>query len=167
VAEILRSSNLRGTGTVVFPAVDRDTLVQTAHIELTVKDWLKEPSAGSAAAHPAINLPAYILTNMGSYAQDSREFGYACNAVHLKEMFDVQYDPQFKLSRLPTDTKLGIDGISFTASYQFADNRLRGERELVISQSYQYCSPQEYERRKNVMRQIVRHLRAPLLYAQE
>lgn len=165
--KILQGSNLNGKGFLTFPTVNRDIQVQTASFELDIKNLLREPTAGSLVAHPGINMPIYILNNMGNHNQESREFGYFCLATRLIEEFAVQFDSKFKIMRPPTDLTVGIEGIRFTASYQFANNRLSGTRELVISKDGQYCSAQEYDRRKTAMRQIVRHLRAPILYSQD
>ena len=167
VTEILRSGNLRGSGTLTYPKVNTDIQKQTLVADLTITDLLREPTAGSAAVHPMVNIPVYILNNMGNHAQDSREFGYSCNSMRQREDIDVTYDTAYKLSRPPANFEAKIKGITFNATYQTVGNRITGTRELVIDHDSQYCSPQEYERRKGIMRQIQRHLRAPLLYTQD
>ena len=167
VAEILRSGNLRGSGTLTYPKVNTDIAKQSLVADLTILDLLREPSAGSMAVHPMVNIPVYILNNMGNHAQESREFGYSCNSASQREEFDVTYASAYKLSRVPTNFDAKIKGISFSATYQTTGNRITGTRELVIDHDSQYCSPQEYERRKGIMRQIQRHLRAPVLYTQD
>lgn len=167
VDEILRTSNLKGSGTLTYPKVNTDIEKQSLKTELEIMDLLREPTAGSAAVHPAVNIPVYILSNMGNHAQESREFGYSCNSMRMREEIDISYDAAYKLSRLPANFEAKIKGVSFTANYQTVGNRITGSRELLISHDSQYCSPQEYERRKGIMRQIQRHLRAPVLYAQD
>jgi predicted transglutaminase-like cysteine proteinase len=167
VDEILRTSNFKGSGTLTYPKVNTDIEKQSLKAELEIADLLREPTAGSAAVHPSLNMPVYILSNMGNHAQESREFGYSCNSMRMREEMDITYDAAYKLSRLPANFEAKIQGVSFTATYQTTGNRITGSRELLISHDSQYCSPQEYERRKGIMRQIQRHLRAPVLYAQD
>jgi hypothetical protein len=167
MAEILRSGNLKGTGSLTYPKINSDVQKQTAKAEVAISDLLREPTAGSFAVHPQLNFPVYILNNMGNHTQESREFGYSCNSMRMREEMDITYDAAYKLSRLPANFEAKIKGISFTATYQTTGNRITGSRELLISHDSQYCSPQEYERRKGIMRQIQRHLRAPVLYTQD
>jgi hypothetical protein len=167
IQQILQSSNLRGSGFLKFPKIDRDVQKQTASAELEIKDLLREPSAGSVASHPVINLPVYILNNMGSHVPETREFSYACNSMRLAEDFVVKYDPKYQITRPPTDMQARIDGITFKSQYKFENNTLSGTRELLIDHTDQECTPQEYQRRKAIMRQIVRHLRTPMLYSQQ
>lgn len=164
--QILQSSNHRGSGFLKFDKVNRDVQKQKASAEFEIKDLLREPTAGSAVTHPSLNLPIYILNNMGNHSQDKREFAYACNSFTAKEEFEIAYDSKYQLTRPPVDIQISIEGVTFSASYKFANNVLWGTRTMVISHPSQECTPQEYLRRKATMVQIARHLRAPMLYSQ-
>ena len=164
--QILQSSNFKGSGFLKFDKVNRDVQKQMASAEFEIKDLLREPTAGAAVTHPSLNLPIYILNNMGNHTQESREFAYACNSFTAKEEFEVTYDSKYQLTRPPVDTRISLEGVEFSATYKFADNVLTGSRTMVISHPSQECTSQEYLRRKDTMLKIARHLRAPMLYSQ-
>ena len=167
VQKLLTASNMRGTGAVRFPAIQRDVQRQTLELDLDVPTFLAEPEAGSISANPALTMPIFAVGYLGDYAADQRQFAMACLPVRIREDFELHFDPEFKLLRAPDSVKLAHqDGVTYEAQYRLANQVLTGWRELTLSQARHWCSPADYSARKSVMTSIRRNLRATILYQQ-
>jgi Transglutaminase-like superfamily/Domain of Unknown Function with PDB structure (DUF3857) len=167
VQALLNAAGARGTGTATYPAVQRVSQTQALDLELQVRNFLEEPQAGNLSPNPTLNLPFFILSNMGNYAVDDRATAMACVPMRVREEFEIRMDPAFKLRRVPENLRLvHEDGLAFEAQYKLEANVLTGWRELTASQQRHWCSPTQYANRKAMMQRVVRHLRGTLLYEQ-
>lgn len=168
IQKILESSRLRGRGFTQYSAVQRDSQVQSLKInDLEINNLLNDPSGGAVAPHPALNIPVYILSQMGNYTAAKRDFAFLCTPVQLREEFELTLDPAFSILRVPNDLKeMHADGIAFESQYVRTGNRITGWRELTLSHPRQVCSAAEYAARKPSMNLIAQHLRAGILYQQ-
>jgi transglutaminase-like putative cysteine protease len=164
VQRILKDSNLRGSGSLRYDKINRDIQEQSFEADVSISDALRQPDAGVLGLNPSLNTPIYILRNMGNYQQERRTLPYVCNSVKVREEFTMELEAGFKLSRIPTPLIKDIEGIRFESSHQQTGNTITGWRELEISHPKQECSPEEYRRRRLTMLEIVRHLRAQMLY---
>lgn len=167
VQKLLSSSNMRGTGAVRYPAIQRDVQRQALELDLELPALLAEPEAGSVAAHPGLNFPIFAAAYLGNYAADRRQLAMVCAPVRVREDFELHFDPEFKLLRAPESVKLTQpDGVLYEAQYRLDGQVLAGWRELTLSQARHWCSPADYSARRSVMTSIRRNLRATILYQQ-
>ncbi|HVL77501.1 MAG TPA: transglutaminase domain-containing protein [Noviherbaspirillum sp.] len=168
VQRILETSRLSGRGFIHFPAVQRERQQQSMRLDLeNVRNLIVDPAAGSLAPHPALNLPLYILSNMGNYAAEARRHPMTCTPVRLREDFELNLDPGFDILRIPKDAREEhADGIVFEARYTVNGNRLSGWRELILDHGRHSCNVDQYKERRAVMQRIDQHLRGSVLYTQ-
>ncbi len=168
VQKILEGSGYRGRGFTQYPAVQRDTQVQSMKItDLEIDNLLGDPNAGSISPHPSVNLPMYVVSNMGDYTAPKRDFAVFCVPIQVREEFELRFDPAFQLLRVPASVKEShADGIAFEAQYTRDGNTVKGWRELTLSQTRHVCSADDYAARKPVMNRIAQHLRSGILYQQ-
>ncbi|MBC7468586.1 MAG: DUF3857 domain-containing protein, partial [Ramlibacter sp.] len=101
VQKLLTASNMRGTGAVRFPAVQRDVQRQTLELDLDVPTFLAEPEAGSISANPALTMLTFAVGYLGNYAADELQLAMACLPVRVREDFELHFAPEFKLLRAP------------------------------------------------------------------
>ena len=168
VQKILEGSGLRGRGFMQYPAVQHDVQGQTLKIvNLEIDNLLGDASAGSINPHPTVNLPVYVLSNMGNYTAPRRDFAFTCTPVQVREEFEVRFDPAFQLLRVPANFKESQpDGIAFEAHYARDGNTIKGWREMTLSHTRHSCSAEDYAARKPVMNRIAQHLRSAVLFQQ-
>jgi Domain of Unknown Function with PDB structure (DUF3857)/Transglutaminase-like superfamily len=162
--KILKDSNLRGSGSLRYDKINRDVAEQAFEADVNIRGALSQPDAGVLGLNPALNTPIYILRNIGNYQQERRSLPYVCNSAKVREEFTLEMEAGFKLSRVPVPLKKEINGIRFESSHQQTGNTITGWREIEISHPEQECSPEEYRRRRLTMLEIVRHLRAQMIY---
>jgi hypothetical protein len=111
-------------------------------------------------------LPIYVGVGDTYYAA-MREYALECTPNTVREEFELQFDPAFKLSHVPKNMELNNeDGIHFVSEYKLEGNTLRGTRTMVLSQKRNVCSPTDYAKRKPSFDLITKHLKAKLLYQQ-
>jgi hypothetical protein len=164
--QIMQTSGMRGTGVLRYPAVQRDTQRQSLELDIETPSLLADAQAGSFNPNPRVNLPVYIVNQMGNYSVERREQPMVCPPAHVREEFEVTFDPAFRLTRVPGDFKVKEPAIDFEAHYQLDGQVLSGWRELTLTRASYVCSAAEYAARKPVMERIARHLRSALLYQQ-
>jgi hypothetical protein len=147
--------------------VQRDILEQSLSFKVHAQDFLNDTEAGAVVVHPRLsNMSEYIGPGFG-YAAAARSYSRDCVPITRTESFEVDFDPVFKVSRIPQSAKIdGPDGISFTSDYQLDGNTIRGRRTLVLAQPRNICSPQDYKNRKSTLDRITKHLRKIALYQQ-
>lgn len=168
VQRILEASRLRGSGFAQYPAVQREVQQQSFNLQADIDDLLTDPLAGSINPHPGLNLPLDILSNMGNYSAGQRSYATTCTPVALREEFELQFDPAYKITRVPQDVSLTHnDGVTFAAQYRKEGNTLKGWRELTLSHQRHVCTPADYDDRKETFNRIAQHLRSSVLYQQQ
>ena len=167
VQTLLGTAGLRGTGEARYPAIQRAAQNQALEVDLEVRNFLDEPQAGNLNPNPTLNLPFFIVFNMGNYAAEDRLSAMACSPIRLREEFEMRFAPSFRIRRVPDNVRLvHDDGLLFEAQYKLEDNVLTGWRELTASQPRQWCTPTQYANRKSMMQRVARHLRSTILYEQ-
>jgi transglutaminase-like putative cysteine protease len=167
VQKLLTASDMKGTGVVRFPAIQRDVQRQTMELDIDVPALLSEPQGGSLRVNPALALPVFALGLLGNYEADKRQVAMPCPPVRVREEFELHFAPEFKLFKAPDNVKLSLpDGVAYEAQYRLEAQVLTGWRELVQSQRRHWCSPADYSARRSVMNDIRRNLRASVLYQQ-
>ncbi len=167
VQRLLSSSNLRGTGAIRYPAIERNVQRQSLELDLELPAFLGEPEAGSVAANPGLNFPIFAAAYLSNYAAERRQLAMVCLPVRVREDFELHFDPAFKLLRAPESVKLTqLDGVVYEAQYRLDGQVLTGWRELTLAQPRHWCSAADYSARRPVMTSIRRNLRATILYQQ-
>ncbi len=164
VQQIIQQSGLQGTGFLRNEKVNRDSIEQSFEADLSIRDLLKNTDAGAVVPNPPLNLPIYVLNNLGNHQQERRTMPYVCNSMQVREEFSMEFEAGFKLYRVPASFTREISGIRFTSSYIQSGNKIAGWREIEIDHPEQECSPDEYRRRRLAMLDIVRHLRSQIIY---
>jgi Transglutaminase-like superfamily/Domain of Unknown Function with PDB structure (DUF3857) len=167
VQKLLAASNMRGTGAALFPPIQRYEQRQKLELNLDVPAFLAEPQAGTVRVHPSLTLPIFSVGFISSYAEERRQLAMGCVPVHVREDFEMRFDPEFKLLRAPDDIKLAEHkGILYEAHYKLEGQVLTGWRELTLDQKQHWCSAAEYAVRRPAMLRIRRNLLSTLLYQQ-
>jgi transglutaminase-like putative cysteine protease len=168
VQKILESGRQQGRGFTQYPTVQRDAQTQNFKIaDLEIDSLLSDPNAGSINPHPTINLPMYVLSNMGNYTTPKRDYAFTCTPINVREEFQVTFDAAYQLIRVPTNLKESHDdGIAFEAQYTRHGNTVKGWRELTLSHKRHICSSNDYLARKPAMNRIAQHLRSSVLFQQ-
>lgn len=166
VQKILESSRWQGRGFAKYSKVQREFQQQSIEItDLEIDNLLADPQGGALNPHPALNLPMYILSNMGNHTAAHRELAYTCTPLSAREEFELTFDPAFALLKIPEDLKVALaNEVAFEAHYLREGNRLTGWREITISQPRHICSSADYAARKGIMNRIARNLRSTVLY---
>jgi Transglutaminase-like superfamily/Domain of Unknown Function with PDB structure (DUF3857) len=164
IQRILQQSGLQGTGFLRHEKVNRDSMEQTFEAEMSVRDLLKNSDAGATVLNPPLNMPIYVLNNLGNHQQERRTTPYVCNSMKVREEFSIEFEEGFKLNRVPSALNRDMPGIRFASSYQQTGNKIEGWREIEIEHAEQECSPTEYRRRRLFMLDAVRHLRSQVIY---
>jgi len=168
IQRILQASGLRGKGFAQYPAVQRELQQQSFTAQVDIQNLLPNPQAGSLNPHPVVSgLPVYILSNMGSYSANQRDYATLCTPITVREEFELHLDKAFELMRVPEGLALAHeDGIAFRSAYQRDGQVVKGWREFSAQQPRHVCSPEQYASRKAVMNRIAQHLRSNLLFQQ-
>jgi hypothetical protein len=166
ITRVLAQSNWTGAGSFKHSPVNRDTLTQSIQWDVRIKNFLQDPEAGSISAHPGLAIYSHISQYMGNWSQENREFGSQCGAYRVQESFEVNFDPRYKVLRIPAPLVIKEPGIQFTSSLKLVDQKLVGEREIIFENETQECQPEEYARRQKLVDRILRHLRSPVLFMQ-
>ena len=162
----LAAVGFAGRGRFSPNPVNRDLLEQSNSWNLTIRNFLAEPTAGSLSVHPGLNISTHISQIMGSYVQEKRDFGSPCVAFKVNETFHVSFDPKFNILRVPKGTSINQPGIRFDSVITREGNVITGSRSIEYSNDNVECSPAEYARRRATMVEIARHLRSPVLFMQ-
>jgi hypothetical protein len=165
VNRVLTSSGWVGEGSFSPGPIERDRLEQTLTWNVTVKNFLVDPDAGAIAAHPGLNIQSHIVHLIGGWTQERREFDANCQSYAVQEKFEVQFDDDLQILRVPKAADVSIPGISFKASLTQNGQTIVGSREIKFDNESAVCTPQEYQRRRVAMMQINRQLRSPVLYS--
>jgi hypothetical protein len=165
---ILSASRLEGSGTVDWPTMREQSQTQRVRLEFgEIRGLLADAQAGSVAPHPLVALPVYILRNLGDQSLDARRSALVCAPVRIRETFNVEFDPAYRLRRIPEAIRVTHeDGITFEASYTLEGQRLSGWRELTLDHGRHVCNPEQYAARRPTLQRISRHLRASMLFEQ-
>lgn len=166
VQRALSGAGFYGSGRFSHSPVNRDVLEQTLRWDVRVRNFMADPAAGSISVHPSLGVQTHILSYTGNYSQEQREFPVQCSAYHVKESFHVSFDPRFDILRVPKDMQLEQVGVRFSSRVSKQDSQIKGEREIRFAHTSQECSPEEYQRRRELITQITRHLRSPVLFVQ-
>ena len=163
--KILRESGYRGKAELSYPKVHRKTLHQTLQIKSNIKDFLNDTEAGTVLVHPRFSyLGEYIGPGFG-HSATSRIYSKTCLSVTRTEDFEIIFDPDFMITRIPKGVKIeGVDGISFISNYHLDRNIIKGNRTLILNHPSNICSPEDYIRRKPTLDLITQHLRKVVLY---
>jgi transglutaminase-like putative cysteine protease len=164
---VLRQSGYAGSASLSFPKVQRDLQEQSLRFKLHITNFLNDTEAGAIVLHPRLsNLAEYIGPNFG-YSAASRVYSRTCEPITRSEHFELVFDPAFTITRLPKGEAIeGPDGISFTSSYRLDGHTILASRSLVLAQSRNICSPQDYQTRKPTFDRITKHLRKVALFQQ-
>jgi hypothetical protein len=155
-----------GRGRFSPNTVNRDVLEQGNSWNLTIRNFLTEPTAGSLSVHPGFNISTHISQIMGGYTQENRDFGSPCVAFKAIETFHVSFDPKFNILRVPKGLSIDQPGIRFQSVIKREGHVIQGTRSIEYSNDNVECSPTEYSRRRTTMVEIAKHLRSPVLFMQ-
>ncbi len=166
IQNLLAAAGFAGRGRFSPNPVNRDLLEQANSWNLTIRNFLTEPTAGSLTVHPGFNISTHISQIMGSYAQEKRDFGSPCIAFKASETFHVSFDPKFNILRVPKGLSIDQPGIRFQSMIQREGHVIMGSRSIEYTNDNVQCSTAEYSRRRTAMVEIAKHLRSPVLFMQ-
>jgi transglutaminase-like putative cysteine protease len=168
---MLQGKQLRGRGSLTFPAVQRDRLSQSLNAEVQIDNLLNDPQSGSVNPHPALDLPFYVISRIGTYSSGVRRQAYACTPQTVREDFELNFDKAYKILRVPEGMSVEhLDGVRFESAYTRTEGpdgtRIKGYRELIQSQPRHACTPEDYASRLATFNRITRNVRADILFEQ-
>lgn len=164
VQGLLQQQGTPGTGRIRYAALQHERLTQDLTAEASIPHLLNNQQGDLLAMAPVVPLPFSILEQMEDHTEPSRAVDTLCVPISLRDDFELELDPAFRLGNLPDNVReTHPDGIVFEAQYTWSAPTFRGRRELTLSHQRHTCSPADYASRRPVMNRIVQHLRRELL----
>lgn len=167
VRQIIQDSGFKGTGNLTYPAVPTGSKTQSVRLQMDLRGVLPDKDVGVINPNPPFSALPIFIRSQYNYAAASRAYSQPCVPVSVREEFEMQFSPSFKLSRIPENFQFqDDDGVRFSAEYQLIGNTLKGVRTLVQSQPRHVCTPEDYAKRKPAFDVVTRQLKNTLLYQQ-
>ncbi len=168
VSKILGQAGWQGRGFLRYDPIQRQQQTQAFDAEATITNLLPDPSGGQL--NPSLQMTQdalSIVRNMGDFQTPSRRFDKLCTPKSVRETFTFQFDPKYKLVKVPQDFQRDIPGrMHFEAHYEQQGNTITGWRAFVRTQAHHVCTTEDYEREAPVYREVAQHLRTGLLFTQ-
>ncbi len=170
VQRYLKAANLKGTGQLSYPPVQRQEQLQSFSVAFALEGVLSNPQAGSLPLHPGISsIPAYLVDHMDPPWLPDRRFDALCTPVKVEETFSVELPAGTQLLVMPTAIQQDVAGIRFSSRYERTASGWTGNRvfERLPTASGHICTAEEIGARRMAVNAIRKHLHDVVLYKKD
>jgi transglutaminase-like putative cysteine protease len=165
VGRILERSNLKGSGSVTFDAIDVESETFNAQLKLSLTDVL--PSLESGAFLPrliTLNMLPYPTSPGGLFSATTRKTHANCPTNDVTSEFEIELEG-LELLRIPKSESFKNQYLDYTATYEKVSNTAYKGSVRVARTGKGACSPEDYLAIRPVAQQIDQNMRQQVLYA--